>query len=280
MEPKEYDSGQKPAWCAGCGNFMLVHAVRQALAELGKDPDKVVITSGIGCGSKLPHFIKTYGFESLHGRPLTVAMGVKLANRELTVMAISGDGDAYGIGGNHFIHTCRKNPDITYIVQNNSVYGLTKGQYSPTSPKGFVSPTSPDGSVEPPVNPMAWAITTGATYVARAWYMDPQQLKDMIKGAIEHHGFSLVDVLMPCLTFNKVYGIDWYKERVYKLYGHDPNDRVAAMEKAMEMDKLPTGLFYQEKRDVYGDELPKLNGPLYRQDVTRIDLTKAMKPLR
>lgn len=280
MEPKEYDSGQKPAWCAGCGNFMLVHAVRQALAELGKDPDKVAIVSGIGCGSKLPHFIKTYGFESLHGRPLTVAMGVKLANRELTVMAISGDGDAYGIGGNHFIHTCRKNPDITYIVQNNSVYGLTKGQYSPTSPRGFVSPTSPDGSVEPPVNPLTWAITTGATYVARAWYMDPQQLKDLVKGAIEHRGFALVDVLMPCLTFNKAYGIDWYKERVYKLYGHDPKDRVAAMEKAMETDKLPTGLFYQEKRDVYGDELPKLNGPLYRQDVTRVDLTKAMKSLR
>lgn len=276
---KGLDSGQKPTWCAGCGNFMITHAVRQALEELKFPSEKIVIASGIGCGSKLPHFVKAYGFESLHGRPLTVAMGAKLANRELTVLAISGDGDAYGIGGNHFIHTCRKNPDITYIVQNNSVYGLTKGQYSPTSPKGFRSPTSPDGSVEAPVNPIAWAITTGATYVARAWYMDLPQMKELIKGGIEHRGFALIDVLMPCLTYNKAYGVDWYKERVYRLQGHDPSSRAKAMEKAMETEKLPTGLFYKEKRDVYGDELPKLDGPLYKRDITKVDLAKAMKAL-
>ncbi len=279
MDAKGLDSGQKPTWCPGCGNFALVSAVRQAIEGLGLQPEKVLIVSGIGCGSKLPHFVKAYGFEGLHGRVLPVAMGAKLANQELTVIGVAGDGDAYGIGGNHFIHTCRKNPDITYIVQNNSVYGLTKGQYSPTSPKGFVSPTSPRGSIEQAVNPLAWAITTGATYVARAWFMDAVQMKGLIMDGISHHGFALIDVLMPCLTYNRAYGIQWYKERVYKLYGHDAANKAEAMEKAAEKDRLPTGLFYTEKREAYGDEIPRINGPLYKQDVSDIDITPAFRKL-
>ena len=280
MDAKDLDSGQRPTWCPGCGNFMLAGAIRQAISELKIPPEKVVVASGIGCGCKLPHFIRAYGFEGLHGRVLPVATGVKLANQELTVIGVAGDGDAYGIGGNHFVHTCRKNPDITYIVQNNSVYALTKGQYSPTSPKGFVSSTSPDGSIEPPVNPLAWAITTGATYVARAWYQDAEQLKKLIMDGISHHGFSLIDVLMPCLTYNKAYGPEWYKQRVYRLYGHEPSDKAKAMEKALEEGKLPTGLFYREKREAYGDEIPRLDGPLYRQDVSNIDIAPALKSMR
>jgi len=280
MEQKDLDTGEKPTWCAGCGNFVLTAALKQALAELDVAPEKVAIVSGIGCGSKLPHFVRTYGFEGLHGRTLPVATGIKLANKELTVIAVSGDGDAYGIGGNHFVHACRKNVDMTYIVQNNSVYGLTKGQYSPTSPKGFVSSTSPSGSIEQPVNPMSWAITAGATYVARGWFMDLDQLKRLIIDAISHHGFSLIDVLMPCLTYNRAYSVQWYKERIYKLYGHNASDRAAAVEKAMEQDKLPTGLFYQEKREAYGDEIPSVRGPLYKQDISNIDVAPAMKKMQ
>lgn len=280
MIAKDFETGEKPTWCAGCGNFMLVAALKQALAELDLAQEKVAIVSGIGCGSKLPHFLRTYGFEGLHGRTLPIATGVKLANKELTVIAISGDGDAYGIGGNHFVHACRKNVDITYLVQNNSVYGLTKGQYSPTSPKGFISSTSLSGSIEEPVNPMAWAMTTGATYAARGWFMDLEQLKKLIIDGITHKGFSLIDVLMPCLTFNKAYGLQWYKDRIYKLYGHNTGDKMVAMEKAMEREKLPTGLFYQEKRETYGDEIPSIRGPLYKQDVSNIDLSSALKKLQ
>ena len=171
VDIKDLDTGERPTWCPGCGNYVLLSTLKAVISELELQPENVVVVSGIGCGSKMPHFIKTYGFEGLHGRILPVATGIKLANKNLTVIAVGGDGDGYGIGGNHFIHAARRNIDITYIVQNNSVYGLTKGQYSPTSQKGFVSPTSPFGAIDEPVNPVSLAISSGATYVARAWYM-------------------------------------------------------------------------------------------------------------
>jgi len=260
-----------------CGDFTILSTVKNAISELGLEQHNTLVVSGIGCGSKVPHFMKTYGFEGLHGRGLPVATGAKLANNKLTVLAISGDGDTYGIGGNHFMHTMRRNLDITLIVQNNEVYGLTKGQTSPTSEKGFKTNSTPNGVLEEPVNPMTWSIAAGATYVARGYAMDIMHLKKLIVDAVRHKGFSIIDVFQPCPTYNKVQTADWYKQRIFKLdeSGHDTSDKIAAI-KMGEMwgEKIPIGLFYKVDKPTYEDGTPQIaTTPLVKQDISKIDIS-------
>ena len=262
--------GLEPAWCPGCGNFGILKALNTALIEMEIEPHQVLLVSGIGQAGKLPHYTRGNVFNSLHGRPVPPAIGAKIANPELTVIAVSGDGDAYGEGGNHFLHAARRNHDITYLVHNNQVYGLTKGQASPTSDIGFITKTTPDGAANP-VNPIALAIVSGASFVGRSFAGDADHLANLIKKGITHRGFALIDILQPCVSFNHKNTYQWYKERVYKLEDekHDPGDRRAALEKALEWgDKIPIGVIYEEDLPVYEDQLPALaDGPLVKNKI-------------
>lgn len=275
---------EMPTWCPACGDFNILFCVKNALAELNIPQHQVALVSGIGCGSKLPHFVKTYGFEGLHGRSLPVATGIKLANTDLTVMAVVGDGDCYGIGGNHLLHIMRRNFNLTLLVEDNAVYGLTKGQMSPTSTKGFKSPSTPSGSIEIPLNPMAFGILGGATYVARGYAYDAKQLQKLIADGIRHKGFAMIDILQPCSTYNKINTIQWYKDRVYKLEdeNHDPTNREAAMKKAEEWgDRIPVGLIYKADRPTYEDGLPQIaEKALVKQDISNIDLSKGLEKFK
>jgi 2-oxoglutarate ferredoxin oxidoreductase subunit beta len=264
-------AGLKPAWCPGCGNFGILSALNRALIEMEIEPHQVLLVSGIGQAGKLPHYTRGNVFNSLHGRPLPPATGAKIANPELIVIAVSGDGDAYGEGGNHFLHAARRNHDITYLVHNNQVYGLTKGQASPTSDVGFITKTTPYGAASP-VNPIALAIVSGASFVARGFAGDAGHLTDLIKEGIVHEGFSLIDVLQPCVSFNHKNTFQWYRERVYKLgdeSGYDPSDKKAALEKAQEWgDRIPIGIIYQIKSPTYEEQLPPLSkGPLVKEKI-------------
>jgi 2-oxoglutarate ferredoxin oxidoreductase subunit beta len=268
-KPLDYAVNRPPIWCPGCGDYGILEALRRALAELAVPNEEVVVVSGIGCSSQLPHFMKTYGIHGIHGRAVAIATGVKLANPRLKVIVVGGDGDGYGIGLNHMIHAARRNVGLTYIVSNNQVYGLTTGQMSPTTLKGTKTKTTPFGSVEEPVNPLALALAAGATYVARGFSGDVAHLTQLIKSALTHRGFALVDVLSPCVTFNRVNTYDWFRARVYKLEetGHDPSDYFQAYRKALEwptMDpygKIPIGIFYKsEEKPAYEEEILKLIG--------------------
>jgi 2-oxoglutarate ferredoxin oxidoreductase subunit beta len=232
------------AWCPGCGNFPILKTLKLALAELQIKPTDIVLVSGIGQAAKIPHYFKTNVFNGLHGRALPAATAIKAVNPALTVIAESGDGDMYGEGGNHFIHTIRRNPNITNIVHNNMVYGLTKGQASPTSQKGFVTPVQVGGVFLEPFNPLAVAIALDASFVARAFAGDIEQTTEILKKAIEHKGYALVDIFQPCVSFNKLNTVQWYKEHTYYLEDHDPSDRQKAFERATETEKLSLGIFY------------------------------------
>ncbi len=249
VELKDYNRTEQPNWCPGCGNFGIISGVKKALAELNIEPHNTVLASGVGCFAKLPYWIRTNGFVGLHGRSLPLAQGMKLVNPALNVIAFGGDGDGYGEGGNHFLHACRRNVNIAYFVHNNSVFGLTTGQYSPTSEKGKKSKSSPLGSTELPINPLALAISAGATFVARAYALNPTEMVDLMKRAIKHDGFAFIDILQPCVTFGHQY--DFYNERIYYLdENHNPQDKMKALEKALESssgDKLALGVFYEEK---------------------------------
>ena len=237
-----------PDWCPGCGDFSVLSALQAALYELGLKPHQVVVISGIGCSSNLPGFINTYGMHTLHGRGLAVATGVKLANHELTVIATGGDGDGFGIGGNHFTHTMRRNVDLTYIVMDNQIYGLTTGQTSPTSRKGMKTKSTPFGNVENPINPIPAAIVGGATYVARGFSGKQKHLVELMKGAIQHKGFSFLDVFSPCVTYNKDNTYQFFNPRVKPLEesGHDTSDFAKAMEKGYQWgEEIPIGLFWK-----------------------------------
>lgn len=280
----DFSAKENPSWCPGCGDYGILTAVKNAVADLRLPSKNVAIVSGIGCGSKLPHFVRAYGFEGLHGRTLPVASGIRLANSNLTVMAVAGDGDAYGIGLNHLMHTMRRNINLTLIVQNNTVYALTKGQTSPTSEKGFKSPSTPFGAIEEPVNPLLLGIIGGATYVARGFAFDVRHLQELIAGGIRHKGFSIIDVFQPCLIYNRVNTPEWYRERVYRLgeSGHDPSDRKQALAKAEEFgDKIPIGLFYKTEKPAYEDGLPQIaDVPLVEQDISNIDISPLLKRFR
>lgn len=272
---KLFNIDEKPTWCPGCGDFGILAALKQALAQLDLYPHQVCLVSGIGCGSKLPYYMRANGYDSLHGRALPVATGIKMANHDLKVIVISGDGDGYGIGGNHFIHTMRRNPDLTHIVENNQVYGLTKGQYSPTSSKGYVGSTTPEGAIEVEIHPTALAMAGGASFVGRGFAGDPKHLTQLIMRGINHKGYALIDVLQPCVTYNKINTYDWYKQRVYKLEdepGYDPRDYDAAWVKACEWnDRIPIGVIYEEEgRPTYEEQMVQLaSGPLVKQPVER-----------
>jgi 2-oxoglutarate ferredoxin oxidoreductase subunit beta len=237
-----------PDWCPGCGDFSVLSALQTALFELGLNPHQVLVISGIGCSSNLPGYINTYGMHTLHGRSLAVATGAKLGNHELKVICTGGDGDGYGIGGNHFMHTMRRNIDLTYIVMDNQIYGLTTGQVSPTSIKGMKTKSTPYGSVENPINPIPLAIVGGATYVARGFSGQQRHLADLLKGAIMHKGFALVDVFSPCVTYNKDNTYQWFNPRVKKLedQNHDPSNFEAAIHKGYQWgEEIPIGLFWK-----------------------------------
>ena len=261
-----------PDWCPGCGDFGVLAAIQKALVELQIPNHNVVAISGIGCSSNLPGFINTYGMHTLHGRALAVATGLKLANHDLTVLVTGGDGDGFGIGGNHFLHTMRRNVDLVYIVMDNQIYGLTTGQTSPTSRIGMKTKSMPFGNIEAPVNPISLALAAGATFVARGFSGDQKHLTDLIKQGIGHKGFSFLDVFSPCVTYNHDNTYQWYRPRVKKLEDdptYDATDWTAAMEKSLLWgEEIPIGRFF-ERTDVpalHAAE-PVLNeGPLVHCD--------------
>ncbi len=267
LEARDFKGKVDHDWCSGCGDFGVLSGLQKACAELGLRPHQIVTVSGIGCSSNFPGFFNAYGMHTLHGRALAVACGVKLGNHELTVIATGGDGDGYGIGGNHFTHTARRNVDLTYIVMDNQIYGLTTGQVSPSSRLGMKTKSTPFGSVETPVNPITAAIMNGATFVARAFSADGKQMIDLMKKAIQHKGFALIDVFSPCVTFNHDNDYAFFKQRVKKLEdeGHDPTDWKAACEKGLMWgDKIYTGLFLQIERPTLEQSEPVLEegGPM------------------
>jgi len=262
-------SDTKPTWCPGCGDFGVVAAVEMAVKRLKIPSHNVVIVSGIGCSSNLPHFLTSYGFHSIHGRSLPVAEGIRWSNHALTVIATGGDGDGFGIGAGHFVHTMRRNVDMTYVTMDNQIYGLTTGQASPTSMLGQKTKSTPTGVIENPIDPISLALASGATYVARGFSGDVKQMADLIAGGIQHKGFAFVDALSPCVTYNKINTFDWFRQRVYKLEsaGHDPTNLVAAWERSLEWgEKVPTGLFYKVDKPTYEDlEEVLAAGPLVHQ---------------
>ena len=245
---KDWRSDVEPDWCPGCGDFGVLNALFNACAGLGLEPHRTMVVSGIGCSSNLPGFFRAYGVHSLHGRSLPVATGAKLANHALTVIATGGDGDGYGIGVGHFVHAMRRNIDLTYIVMNNEIYGLTTGQTSPTSETGMVTKTTPHGNLEGQLNPLALALAAGCGFVARGFSGQPKHLMKLYQDAIRYPGFALIDVFSPCVTFNKVNTFDFFKKRVYNLdeTGHDATDPRAALDAALQWgEKIPIGTIYR-----------------------------------
>lgn len=250
-DKKLFKADIQPNWCPGCGDYGLLSSTTKALSKLGYQPNETVIISGIGCSSSFPHWTSAYGIHMVHGRALPAATGVHMSNPELKVVVAGGDGDGYGIGVGHFVHASRRNIDLTYMVMNNQIYGLTLGQSSPSSQVGHVTLTTPEGVDENPINPIALALGAGATFVARGFTGDNSQLQSIIEQALQHNGFSFVDVLSPCVTFNRLNTYDWFRERVYKLEDEDHNssDISEAFTKAQQWgDKIPTGIFFKSNR--------------------------------
>lgn len=257
---KDYAESIPIAWCPGCGNFAIIKALRKTLIELDIEPNQVLFVSGIGQAPKLPHYTKGNVFNGLHGRTLPVATGAKIVNHKLVVICIDGDGGAYGEGIGHLLAAMRRNTDITYMVHNNQVYGLTKGQASPTSDLGFVTRTTPQGAIQP-VNPLALALASDVSFLARGFAGEVEHLSTLIKMGIEHQGFSLIDILQPCVSFNSKNTYQWYQERVYKLEDqkYNPSDKIEAFVKAQEWgDRIPIGVMYRKERQVYEKQLPAL----------------------
>jgi 2-oxoglutarate ferredoxin oxidoreductase subunit beta len=272
----DFNTDTLPTWCKGCGNFAILSAIKMALAERDVAPHELLFVTGVGCGSKLPHYMRSMGFHGLHGRTLAVATGARLANHGLPVIAVHGDGDSFNEGMNHFVQTVRRNVNLVDVVQDNRIYGLTKGQYSPTSEKGKRTPTSPQGSIERPVNPPALAMTLGATFVSRGYSGELQHLAWLIGEAMDHPGYALVDVMQPCVTWNRSHAYGFYKDRVYKLQeeeGYDAGDREAAWEKAQEWgERIPIGIIYQGAPvPTYEEQVPSLEaGPLVKQRLSTL----------
>ncbi len=267
---KDFKGDVNPDWCPGCGDFGVLSALQMAYAKTGNGNHDHLTVSGIGCSSNLPGFIKTYGMHTLHGRSLAVATGSKLGNHEMNVVVTGGDGDGYGIGGNHFIHTMRKNIDLLYIVMNNETYGLTVGQASPTTVVGERTKSTPFGNLETPLNPVAMAIVAGATYVARGFSSERAQLAELMYEGMQHKGFAFIDVISPCVTWKDDEIYDFWKERVNILENHDTSDKTAALEQAVKSGHdTQIGLFYHDtSRPSLDQSEPVLeNGPMAHQTI-------------
>ena len=280
LTDKDFLTKQKPSWCPGCGNFAIWIAMRQALAELNLDPHKVLVVYGVGCSGNDTNFIKTYAWHSLHGRAVPTAIGAKLANKDLTVIVMGGDGDGYGEGLGHFLHAIRGNVNVTYVVHDNKVYGLTTGQTAPTSDRGFKTKTTPQGTLDDAVNPIALSLAQGISFVARGFSGKADHLKNIFKAAITHEGFALVDVFQPCVTFNKINTFQWFFDRIYNLdenKDYKKTDFQAAMKEALVWgEKIPVGIFYQANKPEYISSLPQLKGmalakrPMKVRDISKL----------
>ncbi|MBI3320597.1 MAG: 2-oxoacid:ferredoxin oxidoreductase subunit beta [Candidatus Omnitrophica bacterium] len=268
--PQDYKTDEHPIWCPGCGDFGVLSSLYQSLVQLHIHPKNLVVVSGIGCSGRTPGFVKSYGFHVVHGRVLPVALGVKVANPKLTVLGVGGDGDGFAIGGGHIPHAARRNVDITYLVMDNSTYGLTKGQYSPTSPKGFQAGSTPYGNIEKPLNPLAMLIAYGATFVAAGYSGKPKELAELITRAIEHKGFAFVNILSPCITFYNTYKVIPPKiAEVPK--DHDVTNRVKAFELALRDDKIHLGIFYQAQEPTFEDGIAKVVSSAQASTPPRLD---------
>jgi 2-oxoglutarate/2-oxoacid ferredoxin oxidoreductase subunit beta len=280
MDINELKSSDPIAWCPGCGNFGILSAVKNALGKLDRPIKDTLLVSGIGQAAKLPHYIRCNTFNGLHGRALPVATAAKMANNDLTVLVTTGDGDCYGEGGNHLIHNIRRNIDITVIVHDNQIYGLTKGQASPTTDRGYFTKVQPEGVVLEPFSALEFAIALGCGFVARGFSAEAAHLADLIAEAIKHKGFSLVDVLQPCPTFNKKNTYEWYSKRVYKLdSSYQPGDKAAALQKAAEWgEKIPLGIIYQEEKPSFSQKSGLDNAlPLAEKEIRDIDISPILQ---
>ena len=273
MSIKQFDTPTTNTWCPGCGNFAILMTVKQALAELHIPREDTVAVTGIGCHGKFTDYINVNGIHTIHGRVLPVATAIKIANHHLKVIGFAGDGDAFNIGIGHFPHAARRNVNMTYVIHDNLIYGLTTGQTSPTSKQGFITKTSPRGEWSIAINPLTQALTAHASFVSRTFAGEPQHMKQVLMQAIQHEGFALVDVLQPCVSWNKVNTYQFYRERVYKLEdeNHDTGDWNKAYSKAEEWgERIPIGVFYKEDRPSYEKNFPALEkGPLVDQPLER-----------
>lgn len=284
MDVRDLESKDEIAWCPGCGDFGILVAVKKAIVKLNRSPKDILLVSGIGQAAKLPHYVKTNCFNGLHGRALPAAAGAKIANRGLTVLVTTGDGDCYGEGGNHFIHNIRRNLDITVIVHNNQIYGLTKGQASPTTDVGYETKVQTHGVILEPIYPLELAVALGAGFVARGYSADSEFLSSLIVEGVNHRGFSLIDVLQPCVSFNKKNTYKWYSERIYKVdadTSYDPHDRGMAFQKASEWgERIPVGIIYRADKPSYEDKSGlSEKPPLVEENIEDIDIGGVLKEL-
>ncbi len=281
---EDYAAASTIAWCPGCGNFGILRAVRKALVSLQIEPYQVLMVSGIGQAGKFPHYTRCHVLNELHGRPIPAATAAKIVNPELTVIAISGDGDAYGEGGNHLIHSMNRNVDITYLVHNNQVYALTKGQACPTTDLGYTTRMNPQGAWVS-LRPLALAVACDCSFVARGFAGEVDHLAKLMEMGIKHRGFALIEVLQPCIIWNNKNTFQWYKQRVYKLegeVGYDPGDRTAAFNKALEWgDRIPIGVIYQKERPLFEEYIGvSAATPLVRQKIDPLQFRDLMNEFK
>jgi len=277
-EIKDFNKGNN-TWCPGCGNFSLLNALKRAFVNLNLEPHNIAFTSGIGCSSKISYWTTSYSFSGLHGRGIPLALGAKLANKDLTVVTAGGDGDIYGEGINHLIHASRKNIDITLIVHNNQVYGLTTGQKTSTSEKGFITITSPKGVTEDQLNPLLIALSSGATFIARTFAGNMEHTAKVISEGIKHKGFSFIDIFQPCVTYNYLNTYDYWKERCYDLQqlNHNVKSKEEAFRKMLEWGKkIPVGIFYKEEKQTLNESCKQTNIPLYKHNIDGINIDKLL----
>jgi 2-oxoglutarate ferredoxin oxidoreductase subunit beta len=272
--------GQTPAWCPGCGNFSILKTFKDAVRELGLGPHQFTIVAGIGQAGKFPHYLRCNTFNGLHGRTLPAATGIRLVNHEMPVIAVAGDGDCYGEGGNHLIHAMRRNINVKLFVHDNQVYGLTKGQASPTTHEGTMTKNQPFGVYSGQLNPMALAVALDCSFVARAFAGDQEQLKSIMVEAVRHKGFALVDILQPCVTFNKLNTFEWYRQRVYRIEAeYESTDRIKAFERSLEWgDRIPLGVIYKNSRSIAEERIPAIMElPLVKQHVDNSGLAELLE---